>query len=533
MEVNPLGPRAVKGLAEPVEVYELVGAGAVRSRLQAATARGLTRFVGRDGELEQLGQALERARAGHGQVVAVVGDPGVGKSRLVYEVTHSPRTDGWLVLESGSVSYGQAMSYWPVIELLKGYFTLQDRDELGEIRDKVTGKLRALDASLQPALPALLALLEVPVDDAAWQTLEPAQRRQRTLDAVKRLLLREARERPLLLLVEDLHWIDAESQALLDSLVESLPGARLLLLVTYRREYQHGWGQKSYYTQLRLDPLPPAGVDELLHVLLGDHPSLAPLTRLLIERAEGNPFFLEEGCGRWSRPGSWEASRGQYYLAKDAATLQIPATVQAVLAARIDRLPPAERHLLQTAAVIGADVPFALLRDIAGLPEEAVSAGLARLQATEFLYEANFFPELEYAFTHALTHEVAYGSLPQARRRARARAHRGGDRDAAPGSARRAHRAARPSRPAGRVAGEGGATIFARPGQGGSAVGAPGRPGLVRAGAGCPRGAAGERVHAGAGLRDPPRATVGAGLGSVKSGGRWSACARPRPSPSG
>jgi tetratricopeptide (TPR) repeat protein len=417
VEVHPLGARAVKGLAEPVEVYELVGAGAVRSRLQAATGRGLTRFVGRDGELGQLGQALERARAGHGQVVTMVGDPGVGKSRLVYEVTHSPRTDGWQVLESGSISYGQAMSYWPVIDLLKGYFTLQDRDELGEIRDKVTGKLLALDASLQPALPALLALLEVPEDDAAWQRLEPAQRRQRTLDAVKRLLLREARERPLLLLVEDLHWIDAETQALLDGLVESLPGARLLLLVTYRREYQHGWGQKTYYTQLRLDPLPLAGADELLHVLLGNHPSLAPLTRLLIERAEGNPFFLEEGVRALVETRVLGGERRQYYVAKDAATLQIPATVQAVLAARIDRLPPAERHLLQTAAVIGADVPFALLRDIAGLPEAAVSAGLARLQATEFLYEANFFPELEYAFTHALTHEVAYGSLPQARRR--------------------------------------------------------------------------------------------------------------------
>ena len=348
----------------------------------------------------------------------MVGDPGVGKSRLAYEVTHSPRTDGWLVLETASVSYSQAMSYWPVIDLLKGYFTLQDRDELGEIRDKVTGKLRALDASLEAALPALLALLEVPVDDAAWQTLEPAQRRQRTLDAVKRLLLREARERPVLLLVEDLHWIDAETQALLDSLVESLPGARLLLIVTYRREYQHGWGQKSYYTQLRLDPLPPPSADELLHVLLGDHPSLAPLTRLLIERAEGNPFFLEEGVRALVETRVLGGGRGQYSLAKDAATLQIPATVQAVLAARIDRLPPEERHLLQTAAVIGVDVPFALLRDIAGLPEEAVSAGLARLQATEFLYEANLFPEVEYAFTHALTHEVAYGSLPQERRRA-------------------------------------------------------------------------------------------------------------------
>ena len=160
VEVSPLGPRAVKGLAEPVEVYELIGAGAVRSRLQAATARGLTRFVGRDGEGAQLHQALERAQAGHGQVMAVVGDPGVGKSRLAYEVTHSPRTDGWLVLETASVSYGQAMSYWPVIDLLKSYFTLQDQDE--EIRAKVTGKLRALDASLEAVLPALLALLEVP-----------------------------------------------------------------------------------------------------------------------------------------------------------------------------------------------------------------------------------------------------------------------------------------------------------------------------------------------------------------------------------
>jgi predicted ATPase len=222
----------------------------------------------------------------------------------------------------------------------------------------------------------------------------------------------------VLLLVEDLHWIDAETQALLDSLVESLPGARLLLLVTYRREYQHSWGQKSYYTQLRLDPLPPPSVDQLLHALLGHHPSLAPLRRLLIERAEGNPFFLEEGVRALVETRALRGGRGQYSLATDAVTLQIPETVQAVLAGRIDRLPPEKRHLLQTAAVIGVDVPFALLRDIAGLPEEAVSAGLARLQATEFLYEANLFPELEYAFTHALTHEVAYGGLPQERRRA-------------------------------------------------------------------------------------------------------------------
>ena len=462
----------------------------------------------------------------------MVGDPGVGKSRLVYEVTHSPRTDGWLVLESARISYGQAMSYWPVIELLKGYFTLQDRDELGEIRDKVTGKLRALDASLEPALPALLALLEVPVDDAAWQTLEPAQRRQRTLDAVKRLLLREARERPLLLLVEDLHWMDAETQALLDSLVESLPGARLLLLVTYRREYQHGWGQKSYYTQLRLDPLPPAGVDELLHDLLGDHPSLAPLTRLLIERAEGNPFFLEEGCGRWSRPGSWGASAGTITWRRTPRRCRSRRRCRRCWRRGSIGCPRGAAPAADGGASSASMSRSRCCGTLPGCPRRRVAAGLARLQATEFLYEANFFPELEYAFTHALTHEVAYGSLPQARRRARARAHRGGDRDAAPGSARRAHRAARPSRPAGRAAGEGGGLSPAGRRQGGRAVGAPGRPGLVRAGAGrlsrrCrrarPRWSRASRSASSCGRCWP---------GSVKFGGRWSACARLRPSPS-
>ena len=254
--MKSLGPVPVKGLADAVEVYEVTGAGPARTRLQAAARRGLTRFVGRDAELEQLRRAQQLAGDGHGQVVAIVGEAGVGKSRLVYEFTHSHRLQGWLVLESASVSYGKATSYLPVIDLLKGYFKIQDRDDLREIREKVTGKLLTLDAALEPTLPALLALLDVPVDDAAWQTLDPGQRRQRTLDAVKRLLLREAREQPLLLIFEDLHWIDGETQALLDSLVESLGSARLLLLVNYRPEYQHAWGSKTYYSQLRLDALP-------------------------------------------------------------------------------------------------------------------------------------------------------------------------------------------------------------------------------------------------------------------------------------
>ncbi len=417
-EVKPLGPVPVKGLPEPIEVYEVLRAGPARSRLQAAAGRGLTRFVGREAELEQLRQALERARAGQGQMVAVVGEPGVGKSRLFWEFTHSHRTQGWLILESGSVSYGKATPYLPVIELLKAYCQIESRDDGRRTHEKVTGKLLTLDRALEPTLPAFLSLLDVPVEDSTWQALDPPQRRQRTLDACKRLLLRESQVQPLLLVFEDLHWIDTETQALLDSLIDSLPTARVLLLVNYRPEYQHGWGSKTYYAQLRLDPLAPESAEELLQALLGADGGLQPLNQLLIARTEGNPFFLEESVRTLVETQVLVGERGVYRLAKALPSIQVPATVQAVLAARIDRLPPEEKRLLQAAAVIGKDVPFALLLAIAEDVEENVRRGLAHLQAAEFLYEGSLFPELEYTFKHALTHEVAYGSLLQERRRA-------------------------------------------------------------------------------------------------------------------
>lgn len=413
-----LGPAAVKGLTAPVEVYELTGASAVRSRLQATAARGLTRFVGRDAEMVQLRQTLERAGTGHGQIVAVVGEPGVGKSRLYWEFTHSHRTRDWLVLESGAVSYGKATAYLPVIDLLKSYFQIETRDEPRKVREKVTGKVLSLDRDLEPSLPAFLSLLDVPAENPEWQRLEPSQRRQHTLDGVKRLLLRESQVQPLLVLFEDLHWIDGETQALLDSLVESLPTARLLLLVNYRPEYKHGWGAKTYYRQLQVDPLPTESAEELLEALLGNDPTLPPLKRLLIERAEGNPFFLEESIRALVETQMLAGERGGYRLEKRIQTLQIPVTAQAILAARIDRLPPEDKRLLQAAAVVGKDVPLALLQAIADEPEAALRAGLARLQAAEFLYETRLFPDLEFTFRHALTHEVAYTSLLQEHRRA-------------------------------------------------------------------------------------------------------------------
>jgi tetratricopeptide (TPR) repeat protein len=407
----------VRGLPNPIEVYELTGVGMARTRLEAAALRGLTRFVGRDAEVEHLRWALGQAGASWGQVVAIVGEAGVGKSRLVYEFTHSHRVQDQLILEALSVSYGKTTSYLPVIDLLKGYFKIGDRDDHREMRDKVLGQVLGLDRALEPLLPPLLALLDVPVDDPAWQGLDPPQRQQRTLDAVKRLLLRESQVHPLLVVFEDLHWIDGATQALLDSLVESVGSARLLLLVSYRPEYEHHWGSKTAYSQLRLDSLPAASAAELLAALLGPDPGLAPLTQMLVKLVKrGNPFFLEETVRTLVETGALAGERGAYRLTRPMETLQVPATVQTILAARVDRLPPEEKQLLQAASVIGMDVPDALLAAIAEQPEETLRRGLAHLQEAEFLYETRLFPDLEYTFKHALTHEVTYAGLLQERR---------------------------------------------------------------------------------------------------------------------
>jgi class 3 adenylate cyclase/tetratricopeptide (TPR) repeat protein len=416
--VKPLGPVPVKGLANVVDVYEVTEAGPARNRLQAAALRGLTRFVGRNAELDQLRRALLLAAPGHGQVVAIIGEAGVGKSRLLHEFTHSHHLRGWRVLESASVSYGKGMSYLPVIDLLKSYFAIADCDGPQTVREKLTVKLSTTDCVQEGSLPALLSLLNVPVDDAQWDKLDPPQRRRRTLDAVKRLLLRESHRQPLLVIFEDLHWIDSETQVLLDDLVESLPAARLLLIVNYRPEYQHRWSSRTYYTRLRLDPLPSETAEELLGSLLGSDASLEPLKDTLIARTEGNPFFLEESVQSLVEAGALVGERGAYRLARPELTIKVPATVQAVIAARIDRLSAADKTLLQTASVLGKDVPVGLLQAISDVAEDELQAAIGRLQASEFLYIFGFLPDSDYTFKHALTHEVAYGSLLQDRRRA-------------------------------------------------------------------------------------------------------------------
>jgi class 3 adenylate cyclase len=357
-EFKDLGQTQIKGVEEPLYVYEVLGAGPLRTRLQVSTTRrGLTRFVGRQRELEQLQQTLAQAQAGHGQIVGVMGEPGLGKSRLFYEFKLTSLS-GFLVLEAYSVSHGKASPYLPIIELLKSYFQIQLQDDERTRRQKVIGKVLELDRSLEDTLPYLFALLGIEEQPSPLQQMDPQIRRRRSFEALKRLFLRESLNQLLLLVFEDLHWIDSETQGFLDALSESVAGAHILLLVNYRPEYRQEWGQKTYYTQLRLAPFGKVEAEEFLDALVGttvgatDRAPLQDLKQLILAKTEGTPFFLEEVVQTLAEEGVLVGDRGSYRLTHHAPTLHIPTTVQGVLAARIDRLAPDEKALLQQLAVI-------------------------------------------------------------------------------------------------------------------------------------------------------------------------------------
>ena len=379
------------------------------------------KFVGRRDELALMRTRWTSVAQGRGQIVALVGEPGIGKSRLVREFINSQAAGPARCLETAAVARANPTPYLAIIELLKHYFRIDPSEDPDQVRGQIEGTLRALDESLNPTLPALLTLLDLPVADSQWEAIDPSLRRQRIFDATKRLLLREARRQPLILVFEDMHWVDAETQSLLTTIVEGLPTSPVLLLLTYRPEYQHGWGSKSFYTQIRVDPLPTERAQELLTALLGEDLTLAPLGPVLIDWTEGNPFFLEESVRTLIETGALTGEPGAYRLARPVTTIQVPPTVEEVLAARIDRLVGEERRLLQSAAVVGKDVPYPILAAIADLPEAGLRESLRRLQAAEFLYETADSPEPAYTFKHALTHEVTYGSIVQGKRALHAR----------------------------------------------------------------------------------------------------------------
>jgi class 3 adenylate cyclase/tetratricopeptide (TPR) repeat protein len=414
-EVKSLGLSRVKGLAEPINVYEVTGLGPLRTRLQRAAARGLTRFVGRDREMDALRHALEQAQAGHGQIVAAMAEPGVGKSRLFYEFKATSQY-GCMVLEAYSVSHGKASSYVPVIELLHNYFRIVADDDPRQRRQKVIGKLLELDRSLEDVLPYLFALLGLHDGDDPMARMDTQIRRRRTQEGLKRIFLRESLQQPLIMIFEDLHWIDAETQGVLNLLADSIVNARILLLVNYRPEYRHHWGHRTHYTQLRLDPLGAEGAEEMLTALLGGGAELAALRRLILDRTQGNPFFIEEMVQVLFDEGVVVRDGAGLRVARPLSQVHIPTTVQGVLASRIDRLPSDEKQLLQTLAVIGREFPLPLIQRVAQAAEAALDDRLSHLQSADFINEEPAFPDIKYTFKHALTQEVAYNSLLAERR---------------------------------------------------------------------------------------------------------------------
>jgi class 3 adenylate cyclase len=410
-----LGPTRVKGVSEPVEIYEVAGLGPLRTRFQAAARRGLSRFVGRDAELAQIKRSLELARSGHGQIVAAIGEPGVGKSRLFYEFKAIAR-QGLLTLEAYSLSHGKASAYLPLLELLRGYFRIGAEDDLRLRREKVAGKIMILDPGLEDTLPYLYALLGITEGENQLAQMDTQVRRRRTHEALKRVLLRESLNQPLIVIFEDLHWIDAETEEFLNLLAASVANAAVLLLVNYRPEYHHQWGNRSCYTQLRLDPLAEQNADEMLTALIGDESELAPLRRIIAERSQGNPFFIEEIVQSLFDDGTLMRN-GTVRLALPLSRVRVPQSVQAVLGARIDRLTPEEKELLQTIAVIGREFWIEVVCRVAARAAEEIEHVLRQLQLADFIHEQPAVSGTEFIFKHALTQEVAYNSLLTDRRK--------------------------------------------------------------------------------------------------------------------
>jgi len=414
-ELRALGPMSVRGITEPIDVYEVTGPGALRTHFELAARRGLTRFVGRERELRQMRHALELSIGGHGQIIAVMAEAGTGKSRVFHEFkTAIPAT--CKVLEAYSVSHGKASAWLPVLELLRGYFGVVDADDAATRREKVAAVLKALDPALEDTLPYLFGLLGIVDGPDPLAQMAPPIKLQRTLDAIKRIILSENLKQPIVVIFEDLHWIDEQTQALLAVLADSIASARVLLLVNYRPEYRHEWTNRSNYSQLRLPPLDSSDGAAMLASLLGEAVELNPLKRLIGERTGGNPFFIEEIVQALFDEGAL-VRNGAVKVTRSLSQLRLPSTVQGILAARIDRQPGENKQLLQTLAVIGRESPIGLLRQVASHADNRLERMLAELQTAEFIYEETVIGGVEYVFKHALTQEVAYNSLLIERRK--------------------------------------------------------------------------------------------------------------------
>ena len=417
--LDELGPFRVKGVVEPVNVFVLRGLGTARTRFDVSRSRGLTRFVGRDADLATLEAALEQAQAGHGQVVGVVAEAGTGKSRLCFEFAERCRARGMTVNEGHALAHGRNIPYLPILQVFRGYYGITEQDDDRTAREKIAGRLLLLDEGFREVLPLLFEFFGVPDPERPVPRMDP-DAKQRQLFGVLRRLVQGANPRGargVATLIEDLHWLDAGSEVFLEQWVDAVAGSSSFLLLNFRPEYHAGWMQKSYYRQLPLAPLGPEAIRKLLEHLLGSDASTRGLAERIHARTGGNPFFTEEVVQTLIESGQLDGTRGSYRLTTPIDRLAVPASVQAVLAARIDRLPEREKQVLQAAAVIGKDFAEPILLAAAELPDGELRAALATLKAHEFVYEQALYPVAEYAFKHPLTQEVALGSQLQERRR--------------------------------------------------------------------------------------------------------------------
>jgi class 3 adenylate cyclase/tetratricopeptide (TPR) repeat protein len=414
MELRDLGAFELKGVREPVRVYELEGIGAIRTRLDVSRSRGFSRFVGRTDELATLESALDDTREGRGQVVSIVGDAGVGKSRICFEFVERARARGVEVHSAHAVPYGGALPFQPVMELLRSYFGVSDQDDPRDARKKIAGTLLLHDEVAKDTVPLVFEFLGVPDPERPAPELDPEVRQRRLYEVFTGIC--PCHKESTIILVEDLHWIDEGSQAFLTKLAAVVPGTRTLLLLNYRPGYEDRWVDEVDPDEIHLLPLGDEAIDELLTDLLGTDEGMQGLAARIREQASGNPFFVEEVVQSLVEAGSLEGARGTYRIVDRVEKLAIPATVQAVLAARIDRLDQRDKEVLQAAAVIGKEFPEELLNGVAGLPEADLSESLRVLEAGEFIFAERLYPTREYAFKHPLTQEVVYRSQLAERR---------------------------------------------------------------------------------------------------------------------
>jgi class 3 adenylate cyclase/tetratricopeptide (TPR) repeat protein len=415
-EFASLGKIAVKGKEKPQEAYELVRTSEVETRIEASAAKGLTRFVGRGKDIEALREASRRARSGSGQAVGIVGEAGVGKSRLILELRKAISKDEYTCLQGLCLHYGGSMPYLPILDIVKSYFNIQEEDREYVIKRKVREGLSEIDEKLLGCIPCFHELLSVQVEDEKHLQLEPQQRRQKAFEAIRDLFMRISQVKTLLLVVEDLHWIDKTSQEFLDYLIGWLANTPILLVLLYRPEYTHSWGNKSYYTQISLDQLSARNSGDLVQAILEEGEVVPELNELILGRAGGNPLFVEELTRSLVENGSIHRQDDHYVLARKPSEIQVPDTIHGIIAARMDRVEESLKRIMQVASVIGREFAYRILATITGMSED-LKGSLLNLQGLEFIYEKQLFPELEYMFKHALTQEVAYSSLLSKRRR--------------------------------------------------------------------------------------------------------------------